>query len=157
MKNGATTPYRFLDLNGCQFYADGCTPTITTTAKLVTAIQGMTFAGGKNSIALSMNETMTGEYDGLPDSWFVFGDPYWGNIGDRPTVPDVMIVISGADTSNVAPVTASLANRGVRVYSIGFSDLPTAQLHAISGSSARSYSTTPQNLANTIKTICLFK
>uniref|UniRef100_A0A914YL69 VWFA domain-containing protein n=1 Tax=Panagrolaimus superbus TaxID=310955 RepID=A0A914YL69_9BILA len=60
-----TTPYRYIDLNGCQFTSDECTSTITSTATLITAIQNLKFFGGKNDISLSMSETMTGEFEGL--------------------------------------------------------------------------------------------
>uniref|UniRef100_A0AC34G3B6 VWFA domain-containing protein n=1 Tax=Panagrolaimus sp. ES5 TaxID=591445 RepID=A0AC34G3B6_9BILA len=149
-----TTPYRYIDFNGCQFTSDGCTPTITSTATLITAIQNMPFYGGKNNIYLSMSETMTGEFEGLPDSWYIFGEPYWGTVGDRSNVADVMIVISGNDNSNVTAATQELLNKGVKIYAIGFSDLPNTQLQAISGNPARSFSTTPQNLASAIKNIC---
>uniref|UniRef100_A0A914XV82 VWFA domain-containing protein n=1 Tax=Panagrolaimus superbus TaxID=310955 RepID=A0A914XV82_9BILA len=103
---------------------------------------------------MCLDETMNGEEEGIPDSWYVFGSPFWGTTGDRPNVPNVVIVISGIDSSPVTAATQALLTKGINVFSIGFADLPMAQLQAISGSPSRSFSTTPENLASVIKNIC---
>lgn len=97
---------------------------------------------------------MVGEYDGLPDSWYIFGAPYWGQPGDRPNVPNVMVIITGNDTSNVSPVSSAAAAQGITVIAVGFEDISPTQLAAISGSPNRAYSTTPGNLTNVLLNIC---
>lgn len=154
MPGGATTPYRHLDLNGCQYSSDNCIPTVNSTATLLQAINNMQFSGGKNNIGLSMMETVTGETNGLPDSWYVFGSPIWGSAGDRANVRDVMIVISGADNSNVVPARDALLARGVKIYSIGLNDMSSTQAEAISGDYYTAYTIHPSTLASLINGLC---
>uniref|UniRef100_A0AC35F7Z4 VWFA domain-containing protein n=1 Tax=Panagrolaimus sp. PS1159 TaxID=55785 RepID=A0AC35F7Z4_9BILA len=154
MPGGANVPYRHLDLNGCQNSDSNCIPTVTSTATLINAINNMQFKGGKNDIGLTMMETVTGEHNGLQNSSYIFGNPIWGSAGDRANVRDVMIVISGNDTSNPIPARDALLARGIKIYAIGFDDISSSQLEAISGSYTNSYGTQPENLAFLIKILC---
>uniref|UniRef100_A0A914Q2M2 VWFA domain-containing protein n=1 Tax=Panagrolaimus davidi TaxID=227884 RepID=A0A914Q2M2_9BILA len=152
-----TSPYRYNDLKGCPtgYNTLYCPPTVISTDDLKKAINDIPFYGGNNNdIALSMNISLTGDYEGFPPSYQIFGDQIFNGYGDRSSVPNAMIVISGADSSQVSHASNLLKLAGIQVFSIGFEDLPISQLHAIAGNPARAFSTQPGNLANTIRKIC---
>uniref|UniRef100_A0A914QRR3 VWFA domain-containing protein n=1 Tax=Panagrolaimus davidi TaxID=227884 RepID=A0A914QRR3_9BILA len=152
-----TSPYRYNDLKGCPsgYNSIYCSPTVISTDDLKKAINDIPFYGGNNNdIALSMNISLTGDYNGFPAFYEIFGDKIFNGYGDRSSVPNAMIVISGADSSNVTQASNLLKLAGIQVFSIGFEDLPISQLHAISGKPSRAFSTSPENLANTIRKIC---
>uniref|UniRef100_A0AC35FWN2 VWFA domain-containing protein n=1 Tax=Panagrolaimus sp. PS1159 TaxID=55785 RepID=A0AC35FWN2_9BILA len=160
------TPYRYLDLKGCREYNSlgNCQPTIFNTQNLKQAIQDIPFYGGKNDMGLSMTIPLKGDYRGFANMYYIFGDPLFGASGDRPNVPDAMIVISGIDTNNCLTPWNCSGNatraasqyklKGVQLFSIGFQDLPISDLQAMSGNPATAFSTTPENLGNIIKHIC---
>uniref|UniRef100_A0A914QXE5 Metalloendopeptidase n=1 Tax=Panagrolaimus davidi TaxID=227884 RepID=A0A914QXE5_9BILA len=149
--DGVTTPYRYLDFQGHQTSPYQRPKLVTRTIHLKQVFRDIAFDLGINDIGLSMNYSINGDYvtPNLP-----FGDPIFGSEGDRPNVPNAMIVITGADTSNVTLPSALLRNSNVDIYSIGFEDVSMAHLQAISGNPAKAFSTTRVNLANTISNIC---
>uniref|UniRef100_A0AC34GU11 VWFA domain-containing protein n=1 Tax=Panagrolaimus sp. ES5 TaxID=591445 RepID=A0AC34GU11_9BILA len=146
-------PRRFLDFRGVETDLYQRTKLITRTHHLRQAIRDITYDGGINDIGLSMNFSINGD-SAFTDGIDVFGDPIFGSEGDRPNVPNSMIVITGADTSNATLPSTLLKNFNVQVYAIGFEDVSLAQLQSISGDPSRAFSSTPANLANDISNIC---
>uniref|UniRef100_A0AC35GN82 VWFA domain-containing protein n=1 Tax=Panagrolaimus sp. PS1159 TaxID=55785 RepID=A0AC35GN82_9BILA len=151
--DGFTDEFKYYDIKGCPYQQQySCSPTTTL---LKTHINDMHFyGGGKNDIALGMTLSLKGNYQENPITGYLFGEPLFGGSGDRPNIPNAMIVISGADSSNVSTISNELKLSGVQVFSIGFQDLPISQLQAISGEPSRAFSTSPENVANIIKKIC---
>uniref|UniRef100_A0A914YEY5 VWFA domain-containing protein n=1 Tax=Panagrolaimus superbus TaxID=310955 RepID=A0A914YEY5_9BILA len=143
-------PRRFLDFQGHQTDIYRSPKIVSRTHHLKQAFRDIIFDFGINDIGLSMNFSING--DSVGD--FPFGDPIFGGEGDRPNVPNAMIVITGADTSNATVPSTLLKNSNVQVYAIGFQDVSIAQLQAISGDPTRAFSSSPENLANDITNIC---
>jgi Mg-chelatase subunit ChlD len=107
-----------------------------------TAINKTTYTSGGTYIASGMNMALEQE----------FVTP-----GDRPTIPNIMIVITdGQDSSNVQGAQQIAASRNITVFSVGVgSNVDSKQLAAISGSTDRAFNaTTFDFLDPVLKQIC---
>uniref|UniRef100_A0A914PAW9 VWFA domain-containing protein n=1 Tax=Panagrolaimus davidi TaxID=227884 RepID=A0A914PAW9_9BILA len=142
-------PFRYFDFKACQStYYQNCRQRIPATNFLRSAVRSMPYDGGINDIALNMKATLEGDND------VGFGERLFGGSDDRQNVQNAMIVITGADTSNVTQISNQLKASGVQVFSIGFYDTSVSHLEAISGNPSAAFSTYPENVANVIEQIC---